>query len=147
MKLLSELVADLLVAASAAVPGATDIAPPVIEQLEPHVLQQKACGKPCRVLAWFGQDAVIYLDNRVKPLRNLVARSILLHELVHHVQYVVSGNSAQSCSDWLQRERDAYKVQAAWLVERGIEATPLVWQVRLMRCDPDVFDHGQAHKK
>jgi hypothetical protein len=148
MNPLSELVAELLVVASAAVPGAGDVAPPTIRTLEPNVLQQKACGRPCKVLAWFGPDGVIYLDERIDPQRNAVGRSILLHELVHHVQCVATGHSASSCRDWLAREQQAYGVQAEWLFKNRVDATAVVWQARLMRCNPAAMQqHGQAHKK
>jgi hypothetical protein len=57
--------------------GAAPLAPPVIQQLEPEELQARACGKKCNVLAWFGPDGVIYIDKRVDPEVNKVARGIL----------------------------------------------------------------------
>jgi len=60
-------------------------------------------------------DATIYLQKNWRPveLRN---QSILLHELVHHVQRFNRVNS--SCPGSL--EKRAYDLQAAWLREHGI---------------------------
>jgi hypothetical protein len=99
--------------------GAAPLAPPVIQQLEPEELQARACGKKCNVLAWFGPDGVIYIDKRVDPEVNKVARGILLHELVHHVQKQQLGNNSSDCKEWLRREREAYEIQAHWVVQAG----------------------------
>jgi hypothetical protein len=124
--------------------GAAPLAPPVIQQLEPEELQARACGKKCNVLAWFGPDGVIYIDKRVDPEVNKVARGILLHELVHHVQKQQLGNNSSDCKEWLRREREAYEIQAHWLFKQGIDPTPLMWQVRTMQCHPMAFGGGQA---
>lgn len=59
-------------------------------------------------------DATIYLRKNWRPvgLRN---QSILLHELVHHVQNF--NHMSQSCPGAL--EKRAYDLQAAWLREHG----------------------------
>ncbi|NNJ75434.1 MAG: hypothetical protein HKP56_09760 [Anderseniella sp.] len=120
------------------------VSDPVIRQLDPADLQRRVCGKPCRVLAWYGPDGVIYIDNRVDPQRNIVAKGILLHELVHHVQREARGGNSRNCVEWLQRERQAYRIQAQWLFDNGIDASPLIWQVRTVRCNPDAFGKRSA---
>ena len=91
-----------------------------------------------------GPDGIIYIDNRVDPKRNIVAKGILLHELVHHVQREARGGNAESCAEWLQRERQAYRIQAQWLFENGIDASRLIWQVRTVRCNPNAFGKGST---
>jgi hypothetical protein len=115
------------------------VSDPVIRQLDTADLQHRVCGKPCRVLAWYGPDGVIYIDSRVNPKRNIVAKGILLHELVHHVQREARGGNAMNCMEWLQRERQAYRIQAQWLFDNGIDASPLTWQIRTIRCSPAAF--------
>ncbi len=123
------------------------VSDPVIRQLSASDLQHKVCGKPCRVLAWYGPDGVIYIDSRVDPKRNIVAKGILLHELVHHVQREARGGNAESCVEWLRRERQAYRIQAQWLFDNGIDASPLIWQVRTVRCNPDAFGKRSTTEK
>lgn len=115
------------------------VSDPVIRQLDAGELQHRVCGKPCRVLAWYGPDGVIYMDSRVDPKRNIAAKGILLHELVHHVQREARGGNATNCKEWLQRERQAYRIQAQWLFDNGIDASRLIWQIRTVRCNPDAF--------
>lgn len=62
------------------------------------------------------KDHIIYL-----PLgwnkNNLRDRSALLHELVHHLQYL--NKVEASCAS--EYEMDAYKLQIDWLHEQGVE--------------------------
>jgi len=135
---LRQLVADLIVAASAlsGYPAPAD-SPNVV--LVPHeVLEEKACGQPCRVYGWSPPGATIYLDSRLDLDGNLFARSILVHELTHFLQQESGKYSThRSCSEWVEREREAYLVQFRWLArEQGGPVTVppemggMPWQVR-----------------
>jgi hypothetical protein len=140
MSSIASIVAELISIVGLAMNSpAMVVSEPVIRQLDAGELQHKVCGKPCRVLAWYGPDGVIYIDNRVDPKRNIVAKGILLHELVHHVQREARGGNSSNCVEWLRRERQAYRIQAQWLFDNGIDASPLIWQVRTVRCNPDAF--------
>lgn len=141
MSSIASIVAELIAIVGLAMNSpAVVVSEPVIRQLDARELQHKVCGKPCRVLAWYGPDGVIYIDKRVDPERNIVAKGILLHELVHHVQREARGGNSSNCVEWLRRERQAYRIQAQWLFDNGIDASALIWQVRTVRCDPDAFD-------
>lgn len=145
MPLKAALIAELIAAIGTFIPDGEKVDDPRIVVVEPAVLQQKACGGPCKVIAWFGPDAKIYLDRRIDPENNIMARSILLHELVHHFQYRLTGHMADGCDQWLARERQAYEVQARWLFEQGVDARPLFMQARTLMCGPlDGGERGQA---
>jgi hypothetical protein len=62
------------------------------------------------------EDRIIYL---VAPWRPDDPRqvSVLLHELVHDVQFRNRGFECPNASEW-----EAYELQEAWLAERGIHA-------------------------
>ncbi|MCP5081309.1 MAG: hypothetical protein GY948_06380 [Alphaproteobacteria bacterium] len=108
---------------------------PRIEVLEPAKLQQRVCGRKCRVFAWYSPEGTIYLDKRLDMKRNLYARSILVHELVHHIQRLRTGHRAQNCGDWSRREHRAYAIQAYWLKVHGVVSHDLMLQARLtLRC-------------
>ncbi len=89
----------------------------------PHAtLVEKACGgRECKVLGWFPPGNAIYLDNRLKPERDLYASSILVHEMVHYLQYT-SSNHAQpyTCQSLLSMEREAYGAQREFFVRYGV---------------------------
>lgn len=62
------------------------------------------------------QDHSIYLPDgwRAEDLR---ARSVLLHELVHHLQYL--NHVKATCES--EYELQAFKLQVAWLDEQGVD--------------------------
>ena len=62
------------------------------------------------------KDDTIYLPDGWNP-DNLRDRSALLHELVHHLQ--MANNVKAACR--AEYEWDAYRLQIAWLREKGIE--------------------------
>jgi hypothetical protein len=70
-----------------------------------------------------GYLALYHADSRTVLLRHdwdrgdLRDRSILVHELVHHVQ--AEAGRAYACHG--QREAHAYSVQAEWLEDRGAD--------------------------
>ena len=65
---------------------------------------------------------MIYLDQKLKPETNLFDRSVLLHELVHYLQYNFEPKppaiqtEQEKCMLWYKREREAYAIQDAYLV-------------------------------
>jgi hypothetical protein len=93
-----------------------------IVHLVPHaVLEEKACHKPCQILGWFSLETnEIYLDDTLDLKGSVLARSVLLHELVHYVQQVSGKFDGKSdCESWTLREKEAYAIQNRWLYEQG----------------------------
>jgi hypothetical protein len=93
----------------------------------------RVCGKPCKVMAWYS-DGTIYIDNRLDAVNHMGHRSIVVHELVHHVQRVNLGARAHSCDEWMRREQEAYSAQASWLHSKGLRARNITLQARFLRC-------------
>jgi hypothetical protein len=98
---------------------------PELIYLSTQELNRLACKDTCSVLGHYAGGRQIYLDDRLKPLKNLFDRSVLLHEVVHYLQglegshYVDpadTGDDAQKCRLWYQREREAYAIQEAYLI-------------------------------
>lgn len=74
------------------------------------------------------KDRLIMLDDQLDLEVNLCARSILVHEVVHHLQFSVSAFAGYSLDDrkWL-REREANQIQMLWLAEEGVyRVTPYI---------------------
>ena len=98
---------------------------PEVIYLPTPELNRLACKGTCSVLGHYAGGRQIYLDDRLQPLKNLFDRSVLLHEVVHYLQglqgshYVDpadTGDDAEKCRLWYQREREAYAIQEAYLI-------------------------------
>ncbi len=129
----SSIAADLLLGVLMMM-GQPALDGPRTVSIEPKKLQERVCGGSCRVMAWYSPEGTIYLDKRLNLNRNILARGVLVHELVHHVQRMRTGRSASSCKEWRERERAAYAIQSHWLRGKGIIAADLMLQSRLVRC-------------
>ena len=87
-------------------------------------------------VAWY-QDEVIGLSDKfdhegllLEPStqRAKLARSVLLHELVHYCQAQREGSDHHHSEHaWLQRENEAYALQTSYLREHGSFAV-LAWR-------------------
>jgi hypothetical protein len=132
---LQKLVAELLLALQIYFPNARPAAfqPPVVMALSAEELQRRVCKGPCAIWAWYAPDRTIYIDARLNPQRNMFARSIIVHELVHHVQRVEKG-PAVGCEDWTAREREAFLVQSAWLKSQGVRPPSFATRLHMLRC-------------
>jgi len=95
---------------------------PVISYLPTAELKQLACHSDCFVLGHYQGGIMIYLDKKLKPETNLFDRSVLLHELVHYLQYNFEPatqsvqTEQEKCMLWYKREREAYAIQDAYLM-------------------------------
>ena len=94
--------------------------PPV--QLRPlSELQAMVCKGPCQLRGFYMPRKGVYLNDTLDIRNDVIARSVLLHELVHHVQEL-SGRFdivPNQCDRWWSREREAYEIQNAYLRENG----------------------------
>lgn len=96
---------------------------PEVRQVPHSFLTQAACkGVECRVLGWFPPGRTIYLDERLKPNDDLIASSILVHEMVHYLQYQRKGAGERpfNCEETIGLEREAYQVQREFLLRYGV---------------------------
>ncbi len=74
----------------------------------------------------------LVVSNRVWDPASLEAQSYVVHELVHHAQFLNS--RAYPCH--AAKEREAYMLQSEWLIEHGQK--PIVtqaWIDRMASCD------------
>ena len=112
---------------------------PAIHRLTQAEIAEKVCHKPCGVRAYYRPDWGILLDESLKLESDSFDRSILLHELVHHVQATRGRFDTMpgACDRWNAAEREAYTLQNQYLV--GVHSAKHVamsgW---VARCDePD----------
>lgn len=89
----------------------------------PHAwLVQQACGgNECQVLGWHPPGDTVYLDERLDPESDLLAASILVHELTHWLQQQPGRYATgYTCDEAIAMEREAYGVQQRFLVAYGV---------------------------
>jgi len=96
---------------------------PPVTRVSRAEIERTICDGPCMVKAWYLPDGGVFFDDTLTPETNLIHRSILLHELVHFVQEF-NGEAAglDPCHRWVQREQQAYEVQARYLALIGDES-------------------------
>ena len=93
---------------------------PHVTRVSREEIERTICDGPCMVKAWYLPDEGVFFDETLRPETNLIHRSILLHELVHFVQEE-NGEAANldPCRRWVQREQQAYELQAQYLAVIG----------------------------
>ena len=89
---------------------------PEISFLPRSELQERFCGWPCPIHAFFPPGSTVYLEQGLNVFHDPVSESILVHELTHWMQQAnLPHPVAQSCQEWLDREYEAFDVQYRWL--------------------------------
>jgi hypothetical protein len=114
---LAMLVAQLFTAIEAVSGQSIPALMPEIHRVPQAVIQEKFCQGPCRVRAAYHPEWGVYLDDRLDVVHNTFDRSVLLHELVHHLQ-ATSGRydgESDSCERATREEREAYDIQNRYL--------------------------------
>ena len=114
---LGNVVAELFVAIHALSGYAVPQSMPEIHSVPVSVMQQKLCGKPCAVKAYYHPDEGVYLDEQLDLGGNAFDRSVLLHELVHYMQKT-SGRfdkTPGACMRNHLAEVEAYNLQNEYL--------------------------------
>lgn len=96
----------------------TPAQPPAIEYRPHSFFVDRACaGRECKVLGWYNDQDVVYIDERFAGDREDFATSLIVHELIHFLQDESGHFDHGSCEDSLRREREAYRIQKEYLVE------------------------------
>jgi hypothetical protein len=112
----AELIAVLLSwAASLSGYPYPDTAPPVEYRGREFFVEHACEGEEnCRVAAWYN-DGTIYLDRSLDDPEDPVARSVVVHELVHYLQDRSGKFPVKDCESDLRREQEAYSIQRTYL--------------------------------
>jgi hypothetical protein len=95
---------------------------PQVEMVSHSYLTRAACsGRECKVLGWYPPGETIYVDERLDPKDSLFASSIIVHEMVHYLQYQSRDESKPfNCESTIALEREAYQAQRDFLVRYGV---------------------------
>jgi hypothetical protein len=93
---------------------------PEVHALPQAEIQRRLCGgRSCRVKAYYHPDSGVIFDEALNLRGDAFDRSILLHELVHHLQKTTGRYQAVAsfCSRRISEEIEAYEIQNRYLSE------------------------------
>jgi hypothetical protein len=93
---------------------------PEVHSLPQSEIQRRLCNsRPCRVKAFYHPDSGIIVDETLDFQNDAFDRSILLHELVHHLQKTTGKYEIVTsfCSRRISEELEAYEIQNRYLSE------------------------------
>jgi hypothetical protein len=111
------LAADLFAAIHAIAGYSIPERMPQVHVVPQAQLQAMVCQGACQVKAFYLPEKGVFVNEQLNFAEDVVARSVLLHELVHHVQHV-SGKFEgvpDKCDRWYSKELQAYEIQNAYL--------------------------------
>jgi Mlc titration factor MtfA (ptsG expression regulator) len=95
---------------------------PQIHRVSVAEMQQKICGgRSCAVKAFYHPEWGVYVDEALDMENNTFDRSILLHELVHHLQKTTGKFDVVPglCNRRNAQELEAYDIQNRYLSNEG----------------------------
>lgn len=93
---------------------------PEVHSVPQAEIQRRLCAsRPCRIKAFYHPDWGVIVDETLDIHNDPFDRSILLHELVHHLQKTTGKFEvvASFCSRRISEELEAYDIQNRYLSE------------------------------
>jgi hypothetical protein len=107
---------------------------PEVHLVPHHELEARICPAGCGVKAFYLSGRGVFMDEALDVRNDVVARAVLLHELVHHVQNIAGRfDSLAECQAWYAREVEAYQIQNDYLRQQG-SATWVYMPGRIQHC-------------
>jgi hypothetical protein len=105
-------------------------APEVVKVSHTYFVENACGGSECKVYGWYAGGQELYLDERMDPQENLLASSVVVHEMVHYLQGLSRNGGVPakgaafgdlpSCAGAIDMEREAYAVQREFLLRFGV---------------------------
>ena len=94
------------------------VEPPSLS-FEPHsFFVERVCGRrECNAVGWYNDENEIYIDKKYQFDESRLVSSLIVHELVHHLQHLSARFDSLSCEDSLAREREAYHIQNEYILQ------------------------------
>ena len=92
-------------------------------KFKPHqFFVDNACqgNQKCKVVGWYNDQSIVYIDDRLVSLESRFGRSLVVHEFVHYLQHISGNFEAGTCNDFVQREREAYSTQRQFIMAYGV---------------------------
>lgn len=104
-----------------------EMVPKTRKQLEDMFCENKGC-----IVSAIYTRGVIYYDKKLDP-KNIIDHSILVHEMIHHIQRAKWGNT-YTCSMWMKKERQAYRLQILYLHQKGYKTNYIEEVAASIKC-------------
>ena len=121
---MSDLIIGLLAWAVAHTAYVPPPSTPDIEYQPQAALVAAVCpteGESCEPRAYYGDGSgTVVMRDSFRHARGLRVRAILVHELVHYLQDLSGRWPEMTCLSWAERETEAYRMQAEYLVAQGV---------------------------
>lgn len=102
---------------------------PEIHLVSETELQQRICaGRPCRVRAFYHPERGVFVNRDLDVVNDPFDRSIVLHELVHHLQKTTGkfDGMPSFCNRRNAQELEAYEIQNRYLAQEHASRRALV---------------------
>lgn len=100
--------------------------PPKLEYRLHDFFIHEVCGdRDCKVIGWYNDEGIIYVDERLRYSTSSFAKSLIVHELVHYLQHRSGEFDTFSCEHSIAREREAYSVQSDYMLQLGNAVNPM----------------------
>ena len=91
-------------------------------EFRPHqFFVDNACygNQKCKVVGWYNDEGVVYIDDKLNALNSRFERSLVVHEFVHYLQHISGKFETGTCEDFVSREREAYATQREFIMAYG----------------------------
>jgi hypothetical protein len=122
------------------------VPPEIIKKPHAFFVEQACGGRECKVWGWYAGGRSLYIDERLDPQKDLLASSIVVHEMVHYLQAVARGDDVlkggaaythmPSCKKVIEWEYEAYGAQKEYILRYGAYLPVGVSMLRV-GCDDD----------
>jgi hypothetical protein len=117
---------------------------PEVIALPTAEIQRRLCdGRPCHIKAYYHPDTGVVVDDSLDLRNDPFDRSILLHELVHHMQKTTGKFEVLTnfCTRRVSEEFEAYEIQNRYLsqVNAARRAMVLGWNGKCDDAKPPQF--------
>lgn len=102
---------------------------PEVHRVSQAEMRQIICGgRACPVKAFYHPDRGVFIDETMDVRNDAFDRSVLLHELVHHLQKTTGKFDAVpgKCSRRNAQELEAYEIQNRYLAQEQASRRALV---------------------
>ena len=121
--------------------------PPEVVSVSHQFFVDNACGgHECKVYGWYAGGRRLYVDTRLDPQEDLLASSVVVHEMVHYLQGASWGipeglkgaayGEVPTCHEAIEMEIEAYAAQREFLLRYG-EYQPVGVSMLRVGCSPD----------
>ncbi len=118
---------------------------PEVRFLPLATMQRMVCKSACAVKAFYTPGEGVVIDEKIDVKGDVYSRSVLLHELVHHLQHESRkfDNLETPCHRWQAKEVEAYEIQHKYLKKMQVTRSFIALDTLPITC-PESSKAGAA---